>query len=64
MVTRIMDDNAMELSWFQEKLRIAADENPDLPLDFICDILLSIEEVKHGFVELYEFGSGNINNND
>jgi len=54
----------MELSWFQEKLRIAADENPDLPLDFICDILLSIEEVKHGFVELYEFGSGNINNND
>jgi len=33
-----------------------ADENPDLPLDFIKGILIGMEEVKAGDVSEYKFG--------
>jgi len=33
-----------------------ADENPDLPYDFIKGILLGLQEVKDGDVSEYQFG--------
>ncbi len=33
-----------------------AEENPDLPLAFVKDILIGVEEVKAGDVSEYQFG--------
>lgn len=34
----------------------AAEENPDIPTDFLIDILQSKEEIKHGLLSEYKFG--------
>jgi len=33
-----------------------AEDNPDLPLEFIRELMLSHEEAKHGKLEPYQFG--------
>lgn len=37
------------------KLGKAAEENPDLPVNMILDILVSMEEVKAGMLKEYSF---------
>jgi hypothetical protein len=39
------------------RLGKAVDDNPDLPLQFIKDILLANQEAKSGLSTPYEFGS-------
>ena len=38
------------------KIGKIAEENPDLPYDFIKDILLGVEDLKAGNVSEYKFG--------
>jgi len=33
-----------------------AEENPDLPFNFICEVMLSHEEAEQGRLEAYKFG--------
>jgi hypothetical protein len=37
-----------------------AEDNPDLPFNFIQDILISIEEAKANKLEEYKFGEGDL----
>jgi len=39
-----MKNNEDTISW--EKIRRAAWDNPDLPIDFIRDMLISLEEIQ------------------
>ena len=38
------------------KIGKLAEENPDLPYDFIKDVLLGVEDLKAGNVSEYKFG--------
>jgi len=38
-----------------------AEENPDLPLSFVRDALIGLEEVRAGHVSEYELGPANTN---
>jgi len=38
------------------KLGRIAEENPDLPMNFVKDILVSLEQVESGDISEYQFG--------
>jgi hypothetical protein len=38
------------------RLGKVAEENPDLPINFITDCLIGLEEIKQGKLEPYQFG--------
>ena len=44
-----------QIEWWARIGKIA-EENPDLPYNFIQEILISDEEIKAGKIEPYEFG--------
>ena len=46
---------AKQIEWWARVGKTAL-ENPDLPVEFIIDTLIAMEEVKAGNVEPYEFG--------
>ena len=41
---------------YWSKIGRIAEENPDLPVEFIKDILMGLEEIKNGEVSEYKFG--------
>jgi len=57
-------NNMVTPAHMQERLEKIAEENPDLPLGFIRDVLISIDEVKQGLVEPYQFGNVDISDDD
>jgi len=57
-------NNMVTPAHIQKKLKKITKENPDLPLGFIRDALISLDEVKQGLVEPYQFGNVDINNDD
>jgi DNA polymerase III psi subunit len=53
---QVMHRSVAEQIEYWARLGKVAEENPDLPINMLQDILASIEEVKAGNTNVYQFG--------
>ena len=56
LCAQVMNRSTAEQIEYWARLGKAAESNPDLPIDMLQDLLVSLQEVKTGKLKAYRFG--------